>query len=96
MTEQDRQHALEVIEWFSNEAYKKYARGVVEHGGYLPCKGGLLAEAEAECLDLPIYVRTLRVQLTRVLHAIEDGRAQDAANALRDILHGTPDDRLPV
>ena len=96
MTEQDRQHAITIINWFSTEAFNKYHRGTVEHGGHLPDKGGLLAEAEAEALDLPIYLRTLRDQLDRVLTALRDGRVDEAITSLHRILNGTPADRLTV
>lgn len=96
MTEQDRLHILSIIDWFSVHGFKKYAAGTVEHGGHLPNKGGLLKEAEAESLDLPIYLRTLRVQLQRVLLAINEGRTKEAATALHRILNGKPDDLLPI
>ena len=96
MTEQDRKHAHDIINWFAEAVFDKYSKGVIEHGGHLHDKGGLLAEVEAECLDLPVYIRTLRAQLVRVLAAVESGRYGEARLALRYILHGTPEDRLPV
>ena len=95
LSEQDHQHVLSVMAWFSDEAMAKYTRGVAEHGGHLPDKGGMLAEAEAECLDLPIYLRTLRDQLRRIESWLEHGRVEDAKLGLHCILHGTPADRLP-
>lgn len=94
--EEDRAHCRRVVDWFFSAATNKYARGIKEHGGHLPDKGGLLAEAEAECLDLPIYVRTLREQLERIERFLEAGRVEDAMVALAHILHGTPRDRLPA
>jgi hypothetical protein len=93
---QDREHAARIVNWFSVEAVAKYARGIKEHGGHLPDKGGLLAEAEAECLDLPIYIRTIREQLERAVALIQNGRGDDAVLALNIILYGTPADRLPI
>jgi hypothetical protein len=96
VTEQDTKHALEISEWFDSAVFSKYSQGVFEHGGHLPDKGGLLAEAEAECLDLPVYIRTLRGQLERVLEALRVGHYTQAEDSLAAILHGTPEDRLTV
>lgn len=94
MTVEDAQHIAEIVAWFRTAATAKYARGVTEHGGYLPRKGGLLAEAEAECLDLPIYVRTIRQQLARALEELDAGRVERARAILALVLYGAPSDRL--
>ncbi len=96
MNAEDRAHAKDIADWFSVAMVDKYHRGTVEHGGYLPRKGGLLAEAEAECLDLPVYVRTLRAQLTRIHAAMVEDRHDEALASLSAILFGTPEDRLQV
>ena len=95
MDEPDRQHALSVISWFSEASFDKYAKGIKEHGGHLPDKGGLLKEAECEVLDQAIYLRTVRVQLQRVERWLEDGKTENALVAIGHILRGTPLDRLP-
>lgn len=91
MRQEDAAHCQEIVEWFSREAKAKYEKGTIEHGGFLPRKGGLLAEAEAECLDLPIYIRTIRVQLERVYELLQQGRHVEARHIIFTILRGTPD-----
>lgn len=94
--EQDRAHCNRIVNWFAETVTDKYAAGIREHGGHLPDKGGLLHEAECEVLDLAVYVRTLREQLTRIEGWLKDGRVEDAMIGLRHILHGTPADRMPT
>ena len=95
MNEQDRAHALATIHWFAEHGYAKMAHGSEEHGGVLRHKGGLLAEAEAECLDFAFYIRAIRYQLEAIYLAVGDGHAQEAAGALRLLLQGDTTDILP-
>ena len=94
MTEQDRQHALRVVNHASESIFTKYAAGIKEHGGHLPCKGGLHGEAWAEDVDLSVYLSTLREQLVAI-HANRGEHPQEAASALRLLLYGDPSDTLP-
>lgn len=96
MPDRDLKHAQEIARWFRDAGTEKYAKGIIEHGGHLPDKGGLLRELENEMLDGTIYTRTLRDQLTRVYAALLDGRNHEAMTALDAIIHGSPADRLPV
>ena len=93
--EPDRQHALSIVGWFHESALNKYAKGIFEHGGHLPDKGGLLHEAECEVLDQAIYLRTVRGQLLRIEKWIEDGATEKALVAIGHILRGSTLDRLP-
>ena len=95
MDEPDRQHALSIISWFSERFFNKYQRGVAEHKTYLPEIGGVLNEAENEALDLPAYLRTLRMQLERVERWIEQGQTENALIAVGLILRGSKYDKLP-
>lgn len=95
INDHDRRQALATIDWFSEAAFNKMAAGSLEHGGVLRTKGGLLAEAEAECLDLVIYVRAVRAQL-EAIHANLADHPQEAASALRLLLYGDTTDVLPA
>lgn len=91
----DREHALSVINWFSEASFNKYAKGIQEHGGHLPDKGGLLHEAECEILDQAIYLRTVRAQLLRIERWLEHGATEKALIAIGHVLRGTPLDLFP-
>jgi hypothetical protein len=96
MNEQNREHALRVVNWLTTAVWNKYDAGIVKHGGHLPDKGGLLHEAECEVLDQAVYIRTLREQLTRIEKWIEDGNTENALIAIGHILRGSPRDRFPT
>jgi len=92
----DHKMITEVINWFAQQSFDKYHDGAVQHGGTLPCKGGLLHEAEMECLDHVIYIRALRHQLSGIYVGLKSGRVSDSTEALRLVLYGHPTDTLPV
>ncbi|MCX6551192.1 MAG: hypothetical protein NTY02_09350 [Acidobacteria bacterium] len=92
---EDRATINETINWFAEQAYLKFARGVHEHGGVLRHKGGLLREAEMETLDHVIYQQAIRHQLTQIEGWLEAGRVEDALVGLHLLLRGTPVDRMP-
>ena len=92
---QDRQTIMDAINWFCKEGYNKFARGVSDHGGTLVCKGGLLNEAEMECLDHAIYIRALRHQLAGIYDGLKRGAVSDSTEALRLVLYGKATDTLP-
>jgi hypothetical protein len=94
--DQDIDHAHRILNWVTTGIWNKYARGIAEHGGHLPHKGGLLKEAECEVLDLIVYVSTIREQMTRIEGQLEAGRVEDARLGLRHLLHGTTADRMPT
>ena len=95
MNDQDRAHAVATINWFAERGYDKMAHGSAQHGGVLRTKGGLLAEAEAECLDFAFYIRAIRFQLDGIYDALGRGEAMNAASALRLLLYGDTTDTLP-
>jgi hypothetical protein len=91
----DRQTITDVINWFARAGWDKFAAGVLHHGGVLVTKGGLLHEAEMECLDHAIYIRALRHQLAGIYDALVRGDTVDATQALRLVLYGKPTETLP-
>ena len=95
LNDDDRATISGTINWFAQSAYQKFERGVIEHGGTLTRKGGLLAEAEAECLDHIIYTRAIRHQLDGILDAITRGDLDIAKTSLKMLLRGSPKDTLP-
>ena len=84
-----------VINNFAHHAWNKFAAGIAEHGGTLTHKGGLLHEAENECIDLVIYHHAVRHQLEGVLDALNRGEVLIAKDSLRMMLRGSTKDRLP-
>jgi hypothetical protein len=86
VTERDEQHLARVKANTTRKIDKKYRGGVVEHGGHLPEKPGMLAHAEAEVTDLNVYMDTLREQLYAVLLLLQDGQCGDGYKALHRIL----------
>jgi len=95
LNEQDRRTFLDTLHWFGEAGMAKMTAGSAQHGGVLRHKGGLLAEAEAECLDHVIYLRAIRYQLEGIYDALGRGEAMNAASALRLLLHGDTSDILP-
>ena len=94
MTDQQRAHALRVVNHASEAIINRYSAGQAQHGGDLRCKGGLQQEAWAEAVDLIVYLSTLREQLIAI-HANLVEHPQEAASALRLLLYGDPSDTLP-
>ena len=95
MNEQNREHALRVVNWLTTAVWNKYDAGIVKHGGHLPDKGGILHEAECEVLDQAVYIRTLREQLLRVERWLDRGALDKALIAIGYILRGSPQDTFP-
>ena len=94
MTTEDRDHISAITAWFDDTVAVKYANGVKEHGGHLPDKGGVFAEAENEVLDMAVYLRTLRGQLEGVLALLQAHRPDAAEYNLKAILFGDMARRL--
>lgn len=92
----DHKMITEIINWFAQHSFDKYHAGALNHGGTLPRKGGLLHEAEMECLDHVIYIRALRHQLAGIYDGLKRGAVSDSTEALRLVLYGHPTDKLPV
>jgi deoxyhypusine synthase len=95
MNDQDRAHALRVVNAASESIFEKYSAGALLHGGHLPHKGGLQAEAWAEAVDLIVYLSTIKEQLGAIHLALQDGKVQEATSALRLLLYGDTTDTLP-
>jgi hypothetical protein len=62
-TREQRKHALELAQRFSEQMITKYKLGQEEHGGNLWEKTTLLDNAIDEVVDLAIYLLTLRDQM---------------------------------
>ena len=95
LDDQHRAHALRVVNAATESIFNKYAAGQRQHGGHLPHKGGLQAEAWAEAVDLIVYLSTIREQLSAIHLALQDGKVQEATSALRLLLYGDTTDTLP-
>jgi hypothetical protein len=79
-------HLTRILNYLSSAITDKYHRGQQEHGGQLWRKAGMLAHAEAEMLDLCVYIPTLRDQLTEVQTMLQHGAMEEARDALARIL----------
>jgi hypothetical protein len=84
-------HLARILNYLTTAITDKYHKGQQEHGGQLWQKAGMLGHAEAEMLDLCVYIPTLRDQLTDVLADLSQGHYMEAEHNLRRIL-GTPED----
>ncbi len=63
MTPQQTAHLVNIQNSFIEAVRDKYRKGVEEHGGNLWEKTNLIDEAMNECIDLYVYLYTLREQL---------------------------------
>lgn len=64
MRPEDWAHVERVIQKLTNLTRNKYSAGRKSHGGACWLKPGMLAHAQDEAADLPVYLFTLEEQLT--------------------------------
>ena len=67
----DEHHIQAILAMFEHDATAKYRKGILEHGGHLWEKSGLIDEAINEAIDQVIYLYTLKAQIKHMTTQFE-------------------------
>tara|TARA_R110000824_G_scaffold306747_1_gene494263 strand:- start:423 stop:707 length:285 start_codon:yes stop_codon:yes gene_type:complete len=80
------EHIVSIVKWLGGVMAEKYHRGQQEHGGELWTKPGAMKNLEEEILNLPVYYKTAKDQLSQMA---SEGKSAAEAYAF---LYGEPHD----
>ena len=88
MTTEQWAHYGRVIAGHTTLMQEKYTKGQLEHGGNCWEKPGMLAHALDEVADLPVYLYTVKEQLTGIVAKLRAGdmTTAQAADAIERLM----------